>query len=179
MRELISRLLLNHNSSSTNCGVNTLYHLSDWSQDNCKGESETVGFRQGKSPVQMSPDNQNNSNDPRKVASGYHESVLLNEVTHYLAPDNDKLFLDATLGGGGHSEQLLKRGARVIGLDQDPAALSFAKSRLSSYDDKFGAIQGNFRDFGEILSTIGIKLILSFFNFSEVFIFESSPYLIK
>ena len=85
--------------------------------------------------MQMSPDKKNNSNHPRKAVSGYHESVLLNEVTHYLEPDNDKLFLDATLGGGGHSEQLLKRGARVIGLDQDPAAFSFAKSRLSSFEE--------------------------------------------
>ena len=156
MRELISRLLLNRNSYSANCGANILYHLSDWPQDDCRGVPEQVGLRQGKSPAPLSPDNQNNSNHSRKAVSGYHESVLLNEVTHYLAPGDDKLFLDATLGGGGHSEQLLKRGAKVIGLDQDPAALSFAKSRLSSYDDKFGAIQGNFRDFGEILSTIGI-----------------------
>ena len=124
MRELISRLLLNRNSYSANCGANILYHLSDWPQDDCRGVPEQVGLRQGKSPAPLSPDNQNNSNHSRKAVSGYHESVLLNEVTHYLAPGDDKLFLDATLGGGGHSEQLLKRGAKVIGLDQDPAALS-------------------------------------------------------
>jgi 16S rRNA (cytosine1402-N4)-methyltransferase len=87
----------------------------------------------------------------------YHESVLLDESTHYLEPEPGKLFLDGTLGGGGHSEQLLKAGAKVIGLDQDPAALSFARARLSEYSENFGAIQGNFRDFGEILDTIGIR----------------------
>ena len=44
----------------------------------------------------------------------------------------------------------------MIGLDQDPAALSFARARLDQYRDNFGAIQGNFREFGEILDTVGI-----------------------
>jgi len=87
----------------------------------------------------------------------YHRSVLLEEVTHYLAPAPGKLFLDGTLGGGGHAEQLLRLGAKVIGLDQDPAALSFARARLEKYRDNFGAIQGNFREFGEILETVGIS----------------------
>ncbi|MFT4549881.1 MAG: 16S rRNA (cytosine1402-N4)-methyltransferase [Pseudoalteromonas tetraodonis] len=87
----------------------------------------------------------------------YHRPVLLEEVTHYLQPSNGKLYLDGTLGGGGHTEQLLAVGAKVIGLDQDPAALSFARARLDQYRDNFGAIQGNFRKFGEILETIGIK----------------------
>ncbi len=93
----------------------------------------------------------------RQADESYHQSVLLEEVTHCLEPRPGKLYLDGTLGGGGHSEQLLKAGAKVIGLDQDPAALSFARARLSQYEENFGAIQGNFRDFGEILSTIGIK----------------------
>jgi len=87
----------------------------------------------------------------------YHTSVLLEEVTHCLEPAPGKLYLDGTLGGGGHSEQLLQAGAKVIGLDQDPAALSFARARLSEHSENFGAIQGNFCDFGEILETIGIR----------------------
>ncbi len=87
----------------------------------------------------------------------YHRPVLLEEVTHYLQPAPGKLYLDGTLGGGGHTEQLLAVGAKVIGLDQDPAALAFARARLDEYRDNFGAIQGNFRKFGEILDTIGIK----------------------
>lgn len=95
--------------------------------------------------------------DSSRKDEKYHTSVLLEEVTHCLAPGPGKLFLDGTLGGGGHSEQLLQSGAKVIGLDQDPAALSFARARLSEYSENFGAIQGNFRDFGEILETIGIR----------------------
>ena len=157
MRELISRLLFKCKLSSTNGGENILFHLSDWPQDNCRNVSGPTSFRQENGSDLKPPKDKNDFGYSRKPGSEYHESVLLDEVTHYLAPDDNKLFLDATLGGGGHSEQLLKRGAKVIGLDQDPAALSFAKARLSSYDDKFGAIQGNFRDFGEILSTIGIS----------------------
>lgn len=157
MRELISRLLFNCKLSSANGGENILFHLSDWPQDNCRNVSGPTSFRQENGSDLKPPKDKNDFGYSRKPGSEYHESVLLDEVTHYLAPDDNKLFLDATLGGGGHSEQLLKRGAKVIGLDQDPAALSFAKARLSSYDDKFGAIQGNFRDFGEILSTIGIS----------------------
>ena len=157
MRELISRLLFNCKLSSANGGENILFHLSDWPQDNCRNVSGPTSFRQENGSDLKTPKDKNDFGYSRKPGSEYHESVLLDEVTHYLAPDDNKLFLDATLGGGGHSEQLLKRGAKVIGLDQDPAALSFAKARLSSYDDKFGAIQGNFRDFGEILSTIGIS----------------------
>ena len=157
MRELISRLLSNCKLSSADGGENILFHLSDWPQDNCRNVSGPTSFRQENGSDLKPPKDKNDFGYSRKPGSEYHESVLLDEVTHYLAPDDNKLFLDATLGGGGHSEQLLKRGAKVIGLDQDPAALSFAKARLSSYDDKFGAIQGNFRDFGEILSTIGIS----------------------
>ena len=157
MRELISRLLFKCKLSSANGGENILFHLSDWPQDNCRNVSGPTSFRQENGSDLKPPKDKNDFGYSRKPGSEYHESVLLDEVTHYLAPDDNKLFLDATLGGGGHSEQLLKRGAKVIGLDQDPAALSFAKARLSSYDDKFGAIQGNFRDFGEILSTIGIS----------------------
>jgi len=157
MRELISRLLFNCKLSSANGGENILFHLSDWPQDNCRNVSGPTSFRQENGSDLKPPKDKNDFGYSRKPGSEYHESVLLDEVTHYLAPNDNKLFLDATLGGGGHSEQLLKRGAKVIGLDQDPAALSFAKARLSSYDDKFGAIQGNFRDFGEILSTIGIS----------------------
>ena len=157
MRELISRLLSNCKLSSANGGENILFHLSDWPQDNCRNVSGPTSFRQENGSDLKPPKDKNDFGYSRKPGSEYHESVLLDEVTHYLAPDDNKLFPDATLGGGGHSEQLLKRGAKVIGLDQDPAALSFAKARLSSYDDKFGAIQGNFRDFGEILSTIGIS----------------------
>ena len=158
MRKLIPRFL----SNSRHCpagpgGQNALYHLNDWPSDDCPTKPNVAGLRQDFSPGALPPDENLRFKRSRSEGVDYHESVLLDEATHYLAPEPGKLFLDATLGGGGHSEQLLSKGAKVIGLDQDPAALSFARARLSHYDDKFGAIQGNFRDFGEILSTIGIS----------------------
>lgn len=158
MRKLIPRFLSNSRYCSAGPGgQDALYHLNDWPSDDCPNKPNLAGFRQSFSPGALPPDENSRFKLNRSEGADYHESVLLNEATHYLEPEPGKLFLDATLGGGGHSEQLLSKGAKVIGLDQDPAALSFARARLSHYDDKFGAIQGNFRDFGEILSTIGIS----------------------
>ncbi len=158
MRKLIPRFLSNSRYCSAGLGgQDALYHLNDWPSDDCPNKPNLAGFRQSFSPGALPPDENSRFKLNRSEGADYHESVLLNEATHYLEPEPGKLFLDATLGGGGHSEQLLSKGAKVIGLDQDPAALSFARARLSHYDDKFGAIQGNFRDFGEILSTIGIS----------------------
>jgi len=52
----------------------------------------------------------------------YHLSVLKEEVLHFLAPQKGKIFIDGTLGGGGHSEALLQAGATVKGIDRDADA---------------------------------------------------------
>ncbi len=87
----------------------------------------------------------------------YHEPVLLNQVVSYLNPGPGQWFLDATLGGGGHSEALLRAGASVVALDQDPVAIAHATSRLRAFADRFSALRGNFRDFEEMLREIGIR----------------------
>lgn len=87
----------------------------------------------------------------------HHVPVLLEEVLAALDPKPGHLILDGTLGGGGHSEALLKLGARVIGMDQDHQALDAASRRLASFGDQFCALHGNFRRFPEILSEIGIS----------------------
>lgn len=87
----------------------------------------------------------------------YHEPVLLKQVVSYLNPGPGQWFLDATLGGGGHSEALLKAGASVVALDQDPVAIAHATSRLRAFADRFSALRGNFRDFEEMLGEIGIR----------------------
>ena len=86
----------------------------------------------------------------------YHESVLLNEVIDYLQPGPGKTFLDVTLGGGGHSEALLRADAEVVALDQDPVAIAYATSRLRAHAGRFVALRGNFRDFPELLGEIGV-----------------------
>jgi len=85
-----------------------------------------------------------------------HRPVLLRETVELLAPDPGKLFLDGTLGGGGHAAALLEAGARVIGLDQDPRALDAARTRLAKYGDRFVAEHANFRDAAAVLARRGI-----------------------
>lgn len=87
-----------------------------------------------------------------------HEPVLLEETLARLAVDAGGLYLDATLGLGGHSEALLKRlssKGRVLGLDQDPEALAEASARLAPFGDRFRAVRTNFRALGPALEAQG------------------------
>lgn len=86
----------------------------------------------------------------------YHLPVLLNEVLDLLQPAPGKLIFDGTLGGGGHTEALLQRGARVVAMDQDDEALRHAGDRLKGYADRFCALKGNFRDFPTVLGEAGV-----------------------
>lgn len=86
----------------------------------------------------------------------YHQPVLPVEVVQFLQPAPGKIFLDATLGGGGHSELLLDAGAQVVGLDQDAEALGHARQRLRGHAARFCAFQSNFRDFPALLEEAGI-----------------------
>jgi 16S rRNA (cytosine1402-N4)-methyltransferase len=89
----------------------------------------------------------------------YHEPVLLEETVTVLAPEIGKVIVDGTLGGGGHAEALLARGARVIGIDQDPAALAFAGHRLESFSERFQAVRGTFANAAALLDEIGVEAI--------------------
>lgn len=75
----------------------------------------------------------------------------------FFQPGPSSFCLDATLGGGGHSEAMLQRGARLVSLDQDPVAIAHATSRLRGFAQQFCALRGNFRNFPELLSEIGIS----------------------
>ena len=85
-----------------------------------------------------------------------HRTVLRRETVDLLAPAPGKVFLDGTLGAGGHAEALLDAGAQVIGLDQDPAALDAARTRLSSRGERFIAEHANFRDARGVLDRLGV-----------------------
>ncbi|MEZ5405276.1 MAG: 16S rRNA (cytosine(1402)-N(4))-methyltransferase [Verrucomicrobiia bacterium] len=82
--------------------------------------------------------------------ASYHEPVLVCEVVEVLQPAPGKCYLDATLGGGGHSEVLLNAGARVLGWDRDPVAISFASKRLMRFGDRFSAQKRNFSQIDEL-----------------------------
>ena len=84
-----------------------------------------------------------------------HKPVLLNEVMEYLQPESGGLFVDGTLGGGGHSQQILERmpaGSHLYGIDRDTEAIHSATQRLKDYDDAFTPIHGNFFQMKELLN---------------------------
>lgn len=78
----------------------------------------------------------------------YHVPVMVQEVLEYLSPERGGLYLDGTLGGGGHAEALLEAGAaaRVIGVDQDPEALQMAADRLDRFGERATLLRANFAD---------------------------------
>ena len=84
----------------------------------------------------------------------HHRTVLRREASELLAPGPGKLFLDGTLGGGGHAEALLEAGARVIGLDRDPSALRAAGERLKRFGPSFRAQHADFRDARAVLDAL-------------------------
>lgn len=87
----------------------------------------------------------------------HHLPVLFEETIVALEPSEGKTIIDATLGGGGHSEALLERGATVWGIDQDPEALAAASARLARFGTRFHAVRGNFRCLTELLCAQGVE----------------------
>ncbi|MBN2795485.1 MAG: 16S rRNA (cytosine(1402)-N(4))-methyltransferase RsmH [Clostridia bacterium] len=90
-----------------------------------------------------------------------HVSVLLKETVDGLNVKPDGIYVDGTLGGGGHSEEVLKRltTGKLIGIDQDENALKAATERLKSYGDKFIPVRDNFSNIKEVLKTLNIDRI--------------------
>ena len=90
-----------------------------------------------------------------------HIPVLLEEVLHNLVSVEDGLFVDATLGGGGHAYHILERyeHLRIIGIDADDVALAIAKETLRGFKDRVTLVRGNFKALKEILLGIGASSI--------------------
>ena len=83
-----------------------------------------------------------------------HRPVLLFEVVKLLAPERGGLFVDATLGLGGHSEAILEASpdTRVLGIDRDREAIRLASERLARFGTRFHAAHANFRDIARVLA---------------------------
>jgi 16S rRNA (cytosine1402-N4)-methyltransferase len=83
--------------------------------------------------------------------------VLLFETVRLLAPERGGLFVDATLGLGGHSEAILEASAetRVVGIDRDREALRRATARLAHFGTRFRAVHANFQDIARVMSEAG------------------------
>lgn len=89
----------------------------------------------------------------------YHRPVLAAEAVELLAPHPGSLVVDGTAGGGGHSEAILKTGADILALDQDPDAIAEAREQLTSYGGRVTLRQANFRDADKVLNELGIQKI--------------------
>jgi 16S rRNA (cytosine1402-N4)-methyltransferase len=89
-----------------------------------------------------------------------HEPVMTREVLAYLAPERGGVFLDCTLGLGGHTLAMLEAGAsRVIGLDRDPAALAVAAHTLLAWRDRVDLVHSDYRAIESVLDQRGIQTI--------------------
>lgn len=90
-----------------------------------------------------------------------HEPVLLSETIELLKPRSDGLYLDGTLGGGGHAEAILEAsspGGRLIGLDRDPHAIDYARRRLERFGDRIELYELNFAEIDERPELAGRRL---------------------
>lgn len=90
-----------------------------------------------------------------------HVSVLWEETVDGLNIKPDGIYIDGTLGGGGHSELVLKRltTGKLIGIDQDTDALAAASERLKEYGDRFIPVHSNFEDVLDVLKDLGIDKV--------------------
>ncbi len=93
----------------------------------------------------------------------FHIPVMVDEVIRYLITKEDGIYIDGTIGGGGHSEEILKRTkGKVIGFDIDPEAVKFAQERLSSFGDRVIIIRKNYAHVKEALAELGISKVTGF-----------------
>jgi 16S rRNA (cytosine1402-N4)-methyltransferase len=89
-----------------------------------------------------------------------HEPVMAAEVVELLAPARGGLFVDCTVGLGGHSRALLEAGAdRVVGLDRDPKALALAREALAAFGARVELVHADYRELDRVLDERGIERV--------------------
>src|SRR3989442_9894501 len=89
-----------------------------------------------------------------------HVPVMTAEVLHFLRPAQGGLFVDCTVGLGGHARALLEAGAtRLIGLDRDLDALAVARVTLAPWRDRVDLVHADFRSIEEVLDGRGITVV--------------------
>ena len=90
----------------------------------------------------------------------YHTPVLAEEAVSFLVNAREGVFVDGTLGGGGHAESILRKSephGRLIGIDADDDALRVASQRLAAFGERLILRRGNFRDIKEIVAECGLR----------------------
>jgi 16S rRNA (cytosine1402-N4)-methyltransferase len=96
------------------------------------------------------------------VSTEYHIPVMVEEVCQYLLTDFSGVYIDGTLGGGGHAEALLNQLApagRVIGLDRDAEALAFTQNRLAAFAPRLTLVQRNFSEIRQVVIDLNLGQI--------------------
>lgn len=91
-----------------------------------------------------------------------HKSVLLDETIESLNITPNGIYVDGTLGGGGHSYEIAKRltdGGRLIGIDQDEDAIRAAKERLSEFADRVTIVRDNYCNMPKVLDELGVSKV--------------------
>ncbi|MDF2587448.1 MAG: S-adenosyl-methyltransferase MraW [Anaerocolumna sp.] len=91
-----------------------------------------------------------------------HKSVLLDETIDMLNIKPNGIYVDGTLGGGGHSFEICKRlgdNGRLIGIDQDEAAIIAGNERLKDYKDKVTIVRSNYSDMKQVIKNLGIEKV--------------------
>src|SRR5438132_2462194 len=89
----------------------------------------------------------------------YHRPVLESEVLELLEPKPGSLIVDATCGGGGHTEAFLESGANVLALDRDPDAVQYVTEQLARFGERLAVRQANFGCVLSLLDELGIRTI--------------------
>lgn len=92
----------------------------------------------------------------------YHTPVLLKEVVEQLQPHSGGLYVDCTLGGGGHAEEILRAAGpdgKLIGLDWDLEAQEVNRERLRGYGDRVQLVRANFADVEQVLMSAGVTAV--------------------
>ena len=95
-------------------------------------------------------------------ASGWHQPVMVGEVLECLAPHPGAVFVDGTVGTGGHSLAILPRllpSGRLVALDRDREMLEIAQRRLVEFDPHVTFLHGNFRQLPQLLSPLGLSRV--------------------
>ena len=100
--------------------------------------------------------------DDEMESPAFHCPVLVEETLRQLDPGPKDVYLDATLGEGGHAAAILEASSptgRVFGVDLDPRSLAYVKSRLGGYGDRFTCAQGNYADMVALAQAQGIAQV--------------------
>lgn len=123
-------------------GVNNIHSSTSFMSKNMGGAQSGEGMNIEKNELEF-----------------YHETVLLKESIESLSVGPGKVIIDGTLGGGGHTQLMLERGANVYAFDRDPDAIEYAQKRLKVHADRFQPIFANFADMREEWNKRGLDKV--------------------